>query len=148
VRFETRFDRWLVVLVVLASIVTCVGLPLLAFLKPGGHAPPVWVPILPPVLWLIVLSSTLPQYYEVREDGLFIRQGWRKIFIAYPALAGIESTTDTRSSVVFSSDRLLVSTRDGKRYLIAVVEDDRFISEIGRRSPHLAPREFGLGLRF
>ena len=79
-RFKTKFDRWLVIVLVVAA---CASLSLPAsLLKPGPHpTPQIVAACFVPVIWFIVLSGTLPQYYELRTDGLFIRQGWRKSLI-------------------------------------------------------------------
>jgi hypothetical protein len=127
-RFATRFDRWLVVLLVIAALVSCGAIP---YLLP---------------VWLAVLSMTLPQYYEVRDNGLFIRQGWRKILIPYASLIELQSVTNSMSAAVFSSQRILIVTREGRRILIAVAEDDRFLEEVSRRAPQLERKAFGLGL--
>jgi len=129
-RFATRFDRWLVVLLVVAALVSCGAVP---YLLP---------------VWLAVLSTMLPQYYEVREDGLFIRQGWRKTLIPYGSLSELRSVTNSMSAAVFSSQRILIVTSEGRRILIAVAEDDRFLEEVARRAPQLERKAFGLALPF
>jgi hypothetical protein len=129
-RFATRFDRWLVVLLVFAALLSCGAVP---YLLP---------------VWLAVLSMTLPQYYEVRDNGLFIRQGWRKILIPYASLIELQSVTNSMSAAVFSSQRILIVTKEGRRILIAVAEDDRFLEEVSRRAPQLERKAFGLGLPF
>jgi len=129
-RFATRFDRWLVVLLVVAALVSCGAVPYL-------------VPI-----WLAVLSTMLPQYYEVRESGLFIRQGWQEILIPYASLIELQSVTNSMSAAVFSSQRILVVTSEGRRVLIAVAEDDRFLEEVARRAPQLERKAYGLGVPF
>jgi PH (Pleckstrin Homology) domain-containing protein len=90
----------------------------------------------------------LPQYYEVRPDGLFIRQGWRRMLIPYDSLVDLQSNTDFGGAAVFSSYRLLVATRAGRRFIIAPVEQDRFLQEVARRAPHLECKPFGLGFTF
>jgi hypothetical protein len=145
-RFETRFDPWLVALLVLAAAVSCVALPAVRFLAPGPHPGPLWFAYTGWVIWLIAIPCTLPQYYEVREDGLFLRQGWRKILIPYASLVELQSRSDSRSAAVFSTDRILVVTQEGKRFVIAVAEDQRFLKEVAKRSPQLQWRNFGLGI--
>ena len=54
-----------------------------------------------------MLVNMLPQYYEVRTDGLFIRQGWRKALVRYADLVEPQSTTGARIAGVFSIDRIL-----------------------------------------
>jgi hypothetical protein len=105
-RFKTKCDRWLVIVLVMAA---CASLTLPAsLLKPGPHpTPQVVAACFVPAIWFIVLSGMLPQYYELRTDGLFIRQGWRKSLIPYPSLAEIHSVSDSRNAAVFSTDRVL-----------------------------------------
>jgi hypothetical protein len=143
-RFKTKFDRWLVIVLVVAA---CASFSLPAsLLKPGPHpTPQVVAACFVPLIWFIVLSGTLPQYYEVRADGLFIRQGWKKSLIPYASLVEVQSLSDSRSAAVFSTDRILILTQEGKRFVIAVEEDARFFSELAQRSPQLERRAFGLG---
>jgi len=145
-RFETKFDRWLVVVLVLAAVATCVVIPALRILAPGPHPGPLWGPVLPLAIWLIMLPCTLPQYYEVRETGLFLRQGWRRSLIPYESLVELQSRSDSMSAAVYSTDRILVVTKEGKRFVIAVAEEDRFLAEVAKRCPQLDRRNFGLGM--
>jgi hypothetical protein len=147
-RFETRYDRWLVILLVVAAVATCIVLPAMQWLAPGAHSAPVWVTLLPLLIWAFVLPCTLPQYYEVREDGLFVRQGWRKFLFPYASLVELQPMSDSRSAAVFSTSRILVVAQGGKRVLIAVAEDERFLAEVAKRCPQLERRNFGLGLPF
>jgi hypothetical protein len=97
-----------------------------------------------PPIWLIVLAAMLPQYDEVREDVLFLRQGWRRILIPYTSLIGIQARSDSMSVPVFSTDRLLIVIRGGKRFLIAVAERERFLAEVSQPCPQLERRTQGL----
>jgi hypothetical protein len=80
----------------------------------------------------------------LRDDGLFIRQGWRKNLVPYASLVEVQSVSDSRSAAVFSTDRILILTQEGKRFVIAVEDDARFFSELAQRSPQLELRAFGL----
>ena len=143
-RFETKFDRWLVIVLVLAACATFT-LPA-SLLKPGPHpAPQIVAACFVPVLWIIVLSSTLPQYYELRADGLFIRQGWRKSLIPYASLLEVTPQSDSRSEAVFSTDRILIFLTNSKRFVIAVAEEESFFAELAKHCPQLERRAFGLG---
>jgi hypothetical protein len=146
-RFRTRFDRWLIVTLVVAALLTCVTLPALRLLAPGAHPAPLWLVFLPLPIWAAVLFSTLPQYYETRADGLFLRQGWRHTLISYTSLTELQPYASSQSAGLFSTSRMLVSTRHGRRYLIAVQEEDRFIDEVAKRCPQLERKGFGLGMR-
>jgi hypothetical protein len=147
-RFRTRFDRSLVIGMTAAAVLTCITLPAMRFLAPGDHPAPPWLVFLPLPVWAAVIVSTLPQYYEVRKDGLFLRQGWRRVFIPYAQLAGIQPSSNSQGAAVFSTERIVILTRDGRRHLIAVAEEDKFIDEVAKHCPQLERRGFGLGSPF
>lgn len=99
-------------------------------------------------IWALCLAATLPQYYEVRDDGLFIRQGWKRFLLPYDALIELQSFSNAVSGPVFSTQRLMVVTRDGRKVLIAVRDEGRFLDEVARRAPQLERKSFGLGMAF
>lgn len=144
-RFRTKFDRWIVVVLTLTAALTCVVLPLMQ-LMPHSRPVPAFVMFLPIVIWLIVLPNTLPQYYDVRDDGLFIRQGWRMSVIPYSSITEVQSVNDSRSAAVFSTDRVFIATNEGKRFIIAVAEEERFLDALAARCPQLDRKPWGLGM--
>jgi hypothetical protein len=113
-RFATRFDRWLVVLLAATAAITCFILPAFRLLNPALRGLPIEIVILPIAIWVVALAATLPQYYEVRGEELFLRLGWRRISIPYEALAELQTMSDSRSAGVFSTERVLVVTQGGE----------------------------------
>jgi len=144
-RFETKYDLWIVAVMIGGVALSLVAPAVLFFTAAGPHRLPLWFAVLPWLIWAGVLPCMLPQYYEVRTEGLFIRQGWRKILIPYAALVGIQAVSDARSAGVFSTDRLLVTTREGKCYVIAVAEQRQFLDEVSQKTL-LERRGSGIGL--
>lgn len=142
-RFKTKFDGWIVVVLVLTAILTCVILPLLQLMPHTRPVPP-FAMFMPLVIWLIVLPNTLPQYYDVRDDGLFIRQGWRKSLIPYASITEVQPVNDARSAAVFSTDRIFIGTKEGKRFIIAAAEEERFLDALAARCPQLDRKGPGL----
>ncbi len=138
-RFETRFDKWLVwVLAAIGLMVVGICLMLVA------DGQPIW-PLLPgPAIFFVVLFATLPQYYEVREEGLYIRQGWKKTLLSYPAIRELRIWNSALSAAVYSTHRLVVTAVPGGQFVIAVAEQDRFLAEIARRAPQLEQKPLGL----
>jgi hypothetical protein len=100
-----------------------------------------------PAVVLTALSCTLPQYYEVREDGLFIRQGRKKALLPYSALRELEAVNSPFSAPVFSTHRLQITAVPGGEFLIAVAEQERFLVEVARHAPQLEQRPSGLKTR-
>lgn len=138
-RFRTRYDRSLVLVLAFAAVASSVLLPASRYyFQVAGAAPPaLWISFLPTAVWLVVLASSWPQFYEIRDDGLFVRQGWRKTLIAYNSLKDAKAVSDSRSAGVFSARRITLNTRDGKDFTIAVAEEERFLAELGKRCPRL-----------
>ena len=101
---------------------------------------------LPSLVWLFVIPCTLPQYCETRLNGLFLRQGWKRILIPWRSLVQLQSVTDSGSAGVFSTQRILVVSSEGKQRLIAVADEDLFLAEVLKRCPALEKKSFGLGL--
>lgn len=147
-RFATKFDGWLMCLLIPAGVLTAVVLPALRIFRPGTHPPPLPVALLPVAMAVFVAATTLPQYYEVRGDGLFIRQGWRRILIPYSSLVELQPTTDARSAAVYSMDRILVATRENHRYIIAPANQEGFLATVAQFAPQLERRGGGLSLPF
>lgn len=142
-RFETRYDKWLV------GLLTGIGLilfamPIVLHFQLAGKGPPIWIFFFGPVIYVIALLATLPQYYEVREDGLFIRQGWHKALLPYSALCELTVADGALSAPVFSTHRLQVSAAPGGLFLIAVVQQEKFLAEVAHRAPQLERWPSGL----
>jgi hypothetical protein len=145
-RFETRYDRWLVAVLIVIGLLLF-GFPLALFPVLASHGQPIW-PLLPgPVIYLLALSATLPQYYVLREEDLYIRQGWKKALIPYSALCELKAMNSALSAPVFSMHRLLVTAVPGGQFIIAVAEQERFLAEILRRAPQLEQGSSGLMTR-
>jgi len=100
-----------------------------------------------PAILLFVLAFTLPQYYEVHEDGLFIRQGWKKTLLPYSALRELEAVNSPFSAPVFSTHRLQITAVPGGEFLIAVAEQEQFLAEVARHAPQLEQGPSGLKTR-
>ena len=135
-RFATRFDTWLVA-VLLVAVLVSVALPFAMYFI---HALPVrqmWMFLLGPVVLALVLFATLPQYYEVRGNGLFLRQGWRKALLPYAELREVRAERSVLSAPVFSTRRIYLEAAHSSRWIIAVAEQERFLAEVFRRAPQL-----------
>jgi hypothetical protein len=145
-RFETRYDKWLVGVLVAIGVILF-GLPVALYSRLAAHGGPVWILfffLFGPVIFVFALLATLPQYYEVREEGLFIRQGWHKSVLPYSALCELCAADSALSGPVFSTHRLEVSAVPGGLFLIAVAEQERFLNEVARRAPQMERWPSGL----
>jgi hypothetical protein len=70
--------------------------------------------------------SWLPQHYEIRPEGVFIRQGFHKNLIPYHSFLEIESRMDSTRSGTWGDpgvNPILIVTRQPPRhFLIAPVD--------------------------
>ena len=133
--FKTRFDTWLVAVVIAAVAAGC-GASIIVLGLASQHGGPFWffAPV-PVALAIAALSSSLPQYYEVRAEGLLIRQGWRKALLPYKSVRAVRSFSSKLSAPVFSTHRLEIVDDRGGGFVIAVAEEQWFLDELMRRSP-------------
>ena len=146
-RFATKFDTWLLVALGISFLLTFLypaATILIAFVRHESF-PGIFVFCV--AAWLITIPATLPQYYEFRSDGLFIRRGWRKTLLPYASLIQVHPLSSTSSAGVFSSDRILILAND-RRYLIAPRNKSRFLEELASRVPQLEQKGTDLGTLF
>ncbi len=145
-RFETRYDKWLVAVLIAAGLIAF-GVPLALYFTQAAGGGQLWVFFFAPLVLLLVVSLTYPQYYELRDQDLFIRQGWKKVVLPYRGLRELRAETGFLSAPVFSTRRIYVTAVPGGEFILALAEEDRFLSEVQRRAPQLERVNSGLKSR-
>ena len=143
-RFRTRYEGWMVAMLIAVGLVLIAIPVLIHFSTPAHGRPPLAIFLIGPVVYALVMTATLPQYYEVREEGLFLRQGWKKTLLSYDALWELSEWNSVLSAPVFSTHRLLVNAAPGGQFVIAVAEQERFLAEVSRHAPQLEVWPSGL----
>jgi hypothetical protein len=93
---------------------------------------------------LPVLYWSFPRYYEVREDGLFLRQGSNMNLIPYESIYKLSPISPSLD--YFWPNRILIMLTDGKTLSIAVAEKERFLTEVFKRCPKLEHKGTGFGV--
>jgi hypothetical protein len=89
------------------------------------------------VVWLMMLIAMLPKYYEVREDGLFLRLRWKSAFIPYASLVELWDQPN-RNGLKAEVNLVRVTANTGETYTFGVDEKERFLREVSKRCPHVA----------
>ena len=135
-RFKTRYDAWLVA-VLSAVALEMLVMPCAFYFTNVVQGAQMWLFLVGPVIMAFVLSLTLPQYYELRDDGMFIRQGWRRALLSYDGLRELRAETGVLSAPVFSTHRIYVTAASAGGWVIAVAEEEKFLAEVRRRAPQL-----------
>jgi len=142
-RFKTRYDAWLVIVLIAAGVIS-LGVPLALYFTQAARGGQLWLFIIAPLVLLMVLSLTLPQYYELRDGEMFIRQGWKKVLLPYSALCELRAEKGVLSAPVFSTQRIYLTAAPGGQFILALAEEDRFLAEVERRAPQLKRVNWGL----
>lgn len=87
----------------------------------------------------VVFGFCYPQSYETTDACLLVRAGLRTIRIPYSCITGVRPSSDGRSALAMSLDRILVEYESGS-ILIAPKSQDLFFADIQARSPQLSKR--------
>jgi len=98
-----------------------------------------------PLAWVLSFFKSFPRYCEVLEDGLFLRQGWKRSLIQF---ATIDQILPLAAAIRFlpPSNRILIMPVKGNTFTIAVAEKERFLDELSKKCPQLEQRETKYGL--
>ena len=81
-----------------------------------------------------------PQSYETTPTGLLIHAGLTRRFVPYEAITFIGPSSDGRSSVALSMDRIKIQWGPSSDLLIAPADPDAFCADVAARAPHLCKR--------
>jgi hypothetical protein len=123
-RHAAKIDWWIIVAVLVGTL----------------------APILSHVYWAsglvlaILLISVYPQSYETTPAGLMVYAGLTRRFVPYEAITFIGPSSDGRSSVALSLDRVKIQWGPSSDLLIAPADADAFFADMAARAPHLCKR--------
>jgi hypothetical protein len=100
------------------------------------------------LIWLSLLTFILlywnfPHYYEVRESGLFLRQGSNMNLIPYESIYEVLPISPSLDS--FWPNRISIMLMDGKEHVIAVADKERFLTEVFKKCPRLEHKGASFG---
>jgi hypothetical protein len=87
--------------------------------------------------------ANYPHYFEFREDGLFVRQGWNGNLVPYDSFDKVLPITHLYKNS--STKRILVISKSGKTFVVALPEGESFVAEVSSRCPQLELRETEYG---
>lgn len=139
-----RIDTWLVgVVVVLMGLLVAGVVPLL--LDPTvAERTKVLVGALALGTVALTVGVTVPLRYALDPDGIFIRAGFMRTFLAYRDVVLAEKVVSPLSSAAWSMVKVRLVLAQGGLVEIAPRDRDGFLEALGRRAPHLEPTERGL----
>ena|SRR5690348_1823698 len=88
----------------------------------------------------ILLISVYPQFYETTPTGLVIYSGLTRRVVPYQAITFIGPSSDGRSSVALSMERVKIQWGPSSELLIAPADAGTFFADMAARAPHLCKR--------
>jgi hypothetical protein len=88
---------------------------------------------------IIVFGFCFPQSYETTKSELVVRAGLRKIRIPYAQITHVGPSSDSRSALALSLDRVLIEYQSGA-VLIAPENRSAFIGDVQAHAPQLSKR--------
>jgi hypothetical protein len=107
--------------------------------------------------WLLFLTIILilrfiifPEFYDLQEVGLFLRQGRKRNLIPYASIDKV-LPLDPAAGILYPANCfayrfLVLPEKSSTIFTIAVSERERFLAEVSKRCPQLETRETKDGL--
>ncbi|HEX5731882.1 MAG TPA: PH domain-containing protein [Blastocatellia bacterium] len=139
-KHPTKVDRWLTIVLAISALVL-VSIAVFGLLNQGIASLAAWVPALLVVLTTgAVAAVSLPTYYEVQSDRLFIRSGLLRWTVPLDEIVSVTPTSNPLGSPAWSLDRLEVRWRRGgkdRTLLISPLRRDEFLRELQARASAL-----------
>jgi hypothetical protein len=113
---------------ILAAIVLAIGVFLL-----GDY----W--IAGPIL-LILMLCAYPQSYETQPEALVVRTALAKVLIPYRTISYIGPASEHHGAFSFTADRIRIQYGLAADILIAPANQNAFLADMAKRTPHLMKR--------
>jgi hypothetical protein len=127
-KHAAKVDWWIGAAVVVGLVV-----PLLSAIRSGS----VWMFGFAAAIWIVVFGFSYPQSYVTTDDALVIRAGFSKRTIPYSQITAIRPSSDSRSALALSLDRVQVEYVSGE-LLIAPRDQEAFFADLTSRAPQLS----------
>ena len=138
--YKAKVDWWIG-----AALVVAIAVPAAGALFGQHH----WVPGGVTVFSLaMIFGGCYPQSYGTAAEGLIVRAGLTKRVIPYSKITGVRPSSDGRSALALTLDRVAVEYGSGSGLLIGPANQEQFFEDMARRCPQLSPRGQGLAVSF
>jgi hypothetical protein len=129
-RYKAKIDWWIA-----ASV--CIGL--VASVAVAATVKAYWAYGVAVLDWALVFGFCFPQSYETTATALVIRAGMTKRTILYSAITAVRHSSDSRSALALSLDRVQIEYSSGE-LLIAPQSQEAFWADLEARAPQLSRR--------
>ena len=134
-RYRTKVDRWIVVLLA-GAVALPMAITVASYMR-MGTSPAVWLPLsIAALIIIIILIVAVPTRYEVTMDRLLIRSGFLRWEVPLAEIESVTPTSNPISSPAWSLERLEVKwTGAGspRSVMISPQRADEFLREVADR---------------
>jgi hypothetical protein len=127
-RYEAKVDWWIG-----AAIAVGIVVPIVVGLKLKMP----WVCAASALDAILVFGFLWPQWYETGLDALVVRAGLTTRRRPYAGILAVRPSTDSRSSLALSLDRVLIESASGD-LLIAPRDREAFFADLAAHCPQLS----------
>lgn len=137
-RFSTRVDRWLAV-VIAVYVLVAVGLPAwhLGNVVSGNTSFDPVMGLLPLVIFGLLWLVTVPCRYEFIDKALVARSGIIRFSVPLLAITRVRRTWNPMSAPAWSLRRLEIHYGKTQQLLISPENEDAFLQALEARAPQL-----------
>lgn len=128
-KYKAKIDWWIG-----ASILAGMVVPFVA--AAASHT--AWLYAAGAASTALVFGFCYPQSYETTSGALVIRAGLSKRIIPYSEITAVRPSTDSRSSLAMSLDRVQVQYGASGDLLISPDDKLAFMADVAERAPQLS----------
>ncbi len=128
-KYKAKVDWWIG-----ASILIGMAVPFVV--AATMHLP--WMYAVGTGVLVLVFGFCYPQSYETTDAALVIRAGFSRRTIAYPEITAVRPSSDSRSALALSLDRVQIQYAAAGDLLIAPEDKAAFMADVASRAPHLS----------
>ncbi len=127
-KYKAKIDWWI-------GAAILVGLAVPFVVAAMVHLP--WMYAVGLGTFVLVFGFCYPQSYETTAAALVIRAGLSRRIIPYGEITAVRPSTDSRSALALSLDRVQIRYAASGDLLIAPDDKSAFIADVAARTPQL-----------
>jgi len=128
-KYQAKIDWWIG-----ASILIGIALPFVVAATSHVH----WMYAAGAGVLVLVFGFCYPQTYETTAAALVIQAGVSKRIIPYSEITAVRPSSDSRSALALSLDRVQIQYGAAGDLLIAPEDKAAFVADLAARAPQLS----------
>lgn len=143
IRYRTKKDAWIVILIFMALLLPPAA-TIYVFTRLGDFIEGLLLLLLSIVVWALILGIAFPVYYEITASTLLIRSGVLRHEVPLSAIRRVQPVSVSPHGIWSLNQVRVDYQRDNLHYLSAIfvapTDKTSFMNELKARSPHIEIR--------